>query len=108
MTASCFKSGQNQPKKKPGRYERGFTLFISLISVFRSQSGLTRFYKRVRDSGYPNDIDLVKVEISFQHKHRIRVKVKKYIHYALFTVRLFACQKTGEIANSFGALLIIT
>jgi hypothetical protein len=32
--------------------------------------------KRTRASGYPNDVDLVKVEMSVQKKHRIRVKVR--------------------------------
>lgn len=45
------------------------------VNSSKQKFGETIFYKRIRDSGYPLDIDLVRVEVTFEEKHRLRIKV---------------------------------
>ena len=57
-------------------YPAGYETY-SVFNRSHHRHGSTFLLKRIRDSGYPNDVDLVKVEMSVQKRHRIRVKVRK-------------------------------
>ena len=41
----------------------------------KTRNGSIIFLKRVRDSGYPDDVDLVRVDVTFPKKRTMRVKV---------------------------------
>ena len=56
-------------------YPAGYEIY-SVVNRSNHRHGSTFLLKRTRASGYPNDVDVVKVEMSVQKKHRIRVKVR--------------------------------
>jgi hypothetical protein len=55
-------------------YPTGYQSYI-LSNSTKFKSGKTLFYKRILESGYPGDVDVIRVDVSFHEKERIRVKV---------------------------------
>ena len=70
----------------------------------KNRNGSTVLLKRIRGSGYPDDVDLVRVDVTFMRKRTIRVKVIRlhchlsaleYFHWYLrflYSITLMLCE----------------
>jgi hypothetical protein len=81
-TEFCFEDRpQERPKTEDLRIGSPFcfypTGYRSYSVLNRTKHGSAYLLKRVRDSGYPGDVNLVKMEVTAPRKHTIRVKVRR-------------------------------